>query len=255
MQLKPIYIVIAGLLLASILFSLKNKPVQKSALEVLFEDGKEGLTEDRIDKLSNIRNNDWHSQEVFWTEENKPILSAYFAFRAAKSDSTLSSWINAGSKMTLAFNHSRVAEENENLVYYLVEGGLTSYENASILAPENLDVKLGLATVLVDGKGDIMNGVKLLLEVAEVDSTNIEANLKLGRLSLVNGEFEKATKRFEKVAVLNPTNVEAQYTLASLAAAAGNREEAISRFEKAMELTTDSNLKEDIINRLNELKQ
>lgn len=217
--------------------------------------GKGKLSKDSLNLLEAIPKDGWKQQELFWTSSKQPLLAAYYAYKAAQTDSLSQSWQNAGILMTQAVHFARQDEMNENLVYYFIEGGLNCFEQVLSLDETNQEAKIGKATLLVDGRGDIMGGVGLLVEVAESDSTNIESRLKLGRLSLINGNLDKAVERFESVIELDNTNIESYYTLGSIATAKGDKARALKYFEKILNLETDEALKTDVKQRIEELKK
>lgn len=75
--------------------------------------------------------------------------------------------------------------------------------------------KIERAVQLVQGDNP-MEGIMLLREVLEEDSTNVEAHFYLGLFSVQSGQYDKARSRFETVLRYEPENLEAHWQLAHL---------------------------------------
>ncbi|MFN0031471.1 MAG: tetratricopeptide repeat protein [Flavobacteriales bacterium] len=73
--------------------------------------------------------------------------------------------------------------------------------------PRNADsLKLEQAVMLVRS-ADPMKGIKMLQQLVEADSTNVDAHYYLGEFSMQSGQMPKAIGRFEKVLKLRPDDV------------------------------------------------
>jgi cytochrome c-type biogenesis protein CcmH/NrfG len=113
------------------------------------------------------------------------------------------------------------------------EQAITLFEQAIKLNPESDDLKIGLGSCYIYGKGrnerpeETMKGIQQLLSVVKKDSTNMKAQLVLGVGGFVSGQYDKAIDRLQKVVKAAPGNLEAVAYLADAYAAKGDKAEAI----------------------------
>jgi Flp pilus assembly protein TadD len=68
--------------------------------------------------------------------------------------------------------------------------------------PGNIDAQIDQAVNLVEGTGQIMQGVGMLKKVEQVQPDNKRMLLYLGILSMQSGQTDKAVTRFEKLTKL-----------------------------------------------------
>jgi cytochrome c-type biogenesis protein CcmH/NrfG len=113
---------------------------------------------------------------------------------------------------------------------------------------------MALAASYIEGTGETMQGVQLLLGVTREKPNNIQANLMLGRLSIQSGQFDKALGRFETVLKQEPENTEALYFLAETYKGKGNKEKAIELFEKCKKVVNKPQFSKDIDAYVNSFK-
>jgi cytochrome c-type biogenesis protein CcmH/NrfG len=99
-----------------------------------------------------------------------------------------------------------------------------------------------------------MQGITMVREVADRDSTNVYAQMTLGIASLMTDQKDKAIDRFKKVASLQPENIEAVFRVASLYEQLGNKSEAIRWYTKLLPLLREAEAK-NIEARIAELKK
>ncbi|MEI7734248.1 MAG: tetratricopeptide repeat protein [Ferruginibacter sp.] len=114
-----------------------------------------------------------------------------------------------------------------------VENAIQLFEQALQLNPNNNDLKIGLGSCYIYGKGHLgkpeetMKGIQLLLSVVKEDSANMKAQLVLGVGGFVSGQYDKAIDRLQKVVAAQPGNMEAIAYLADTYASKGNKTEAV----------------------------
>jgi lipopolysaccharide biosynthesis regulator YciM len=99
-----------------------------------------------------------------------------------------------------------------------------------------------------------MKGVTLLREITQNDSTNIPANIILGKLAIQSGQFDKAKKRLELVLSLRPDNTEAMYFLAEAYKGLGDKQKAIELFEKCKTLVKNPDFTREVDNYIKTFK-
>jgi tetratricopeptide (TPR) repeat protein len=129
------------------------------------------------------------------------------------------------------------------------------FERSLKLNPINDSSKVGLGAVYIYGGITVpMQGITMVKEVADRDSTNIYAQMTLGTASLMTNQTDKAIDRFKKVANLQPENIEAVFRVASIYEQLGNKSEAIRWYTKLLPLLKETEAK-NIEIRIAELKK
>ena len=98
-----------------------------------------------------------------------------------------------------------------------------------------LHQKVDKAVGMVKGENP-MEGIMLLREVLDEDSTYVPAIYWLGMFSVESGQLDKAEERFEKVVQLNPEYVDAYWQLGHLALERTDYYSAIDHFKRVLEL-------------------
>jgi tetratricopeptide (TPR) repeat protein len=257
------YIVVAiGIVLTVILVSLRSKPVHHSPLDDLRQ-----LTEAQLNKsewnkvtgFENLLNTDQSGRALdslvnFWQDKGNLPLAGFYAFQKAQVTVAVEDLKTAGNMLFLAVDYARKNGLDNNLIYYLVETSEKCLEGVLEKQPDDLDVKVQLAENFIINKGEIMSGVPLLLEVVRTDSLNLAANMRLAKLSMFNGQYEKAIMRMKTVLRENPENLEALYIISNAYYSTGDDATAIVYLQKALPLADDE-MKIEIENRLIELKK
>jgi tetratricopeptide (TPR) repeat protein len=203
------------------------------------EKSKLGLTSRKLtDSLEQVLNKTKDSEKSLiynklasiWKDSSQnPEIFAYYLSEAAKLD-------NSEKSLTFAAQLSvdvLRSQKDESSVNWLSSQSIDLFERAIRLNPENEDLKVGLGSAYIFGKGrtghpeETMKGIMQLLEVAKRDSNNMKAQLMLGIGGFVSGQYDKALVRLQKVVTAEPDNLEAVAFLADTYAAAGKKEEAI----------------------------
>ena len=123
----------------------------------------------------------------------EPVLAAWLAEqKAARNNGSGSDWQHAGER----YRSSALFQEDAGNGPALFDAAIRCFGKALELEPRNLDAKVGLGITYVQGSQDPMQGIAMLLEVVEADSTNINAHLALGDFSMQRGAPDKAIVRY-----------------------------------------------------------
>lgn len=112
-------------------------------------------------------------------------------------------------------------------------------QKALELNPKNDTTKIALASVYIEGTGQTMNGVQLLLGITKEQPEHISANMLLGKLAIQSGQYDKATGRFETILKQQPENTEAMYMLAEAYKGKGEIAKAIEQLEKCKKIVNN----------------
>ena len=280
---KPIFLVITGLALTILLFLFgrtteikKNSPVAEIAsteksfnIQQFIDSNKAQLPPDRalyVSKLENgISRGDVPAQQIqsynslagFWKDSIKVFEPyAYYIYEAAKLD-------NSEKSLTFAaqlFLENLRREHDEAKLNWETATAIELFEKAIVLNAGSDDLKIGLGSCYVFGKGrsgdpqQTMKGIQELLSVVRKDSTNMKAQFVLGVGGFVSGQHDKAIERFTKVITAQPDNLEAIAFLADTYAAKGDKGEAVKWYNISKRLVNDPAYSKQVDERIAMLK-
>jgi len=181
---------------------------------------------------------------------------AYYVAEAAKLD-------KSEKNLTFAarlFLDNLRGESDEARLNWKAEQAIELFNRALALNPDNVDLKIGLASCYVYGKGRIggteetMKGITQLLEVVRKDSMNMKAQLVLGVGGFISGQYDKAIDRFQRVIRAEPGNLEAIAFLADTYAAQGEKEEAIKWYNLSKKLANNPHYSQEVDERIKQLR-
>jgi len=185
-----------------------------------------------------------------WEHGKQPLVAAYYGAKAAKLD-------NSEKKLTFAGQIFLQLMENEStpsMQAWDAAQAAGCLEQSLKLNDKNEDTKLALATAYIEGTGEPMRGVQILLAITRENPDDIPANLLLGRMSIQSGQFDKAVGRFEKILKLEPENTEAMFFMAQAWEGKGDKKKAIEYLEKCKKVVNDPGFSKDIDQKINSLK-
>lgn len=173
---------------------------------------------------------------IKWQKNRYAEIAAYYKKAIAQVDSTLQNWEKAAEYLGDAFRIS----EDSTMRQYLLTNSIVAYQKALKFDPDNIELKTALGACYIDGFGGnpqrIMEGVFLLRDVVQEDSTNVDANLLLGRMAIFSGQLDKAIQRLSLVTQEDETNAEAFYYLGETYFALQEKEKAIEAFRACKKL-------------------
>jgi tetratricopeptide (TPR) repeat protein len=193
---------------------------------------------------------DYKDIAEFWEAQKDLNMAANYYKKGAFLENTEKSVTFAGNLFVALLQKT---EEPSIRKWQAVEA-ISCFEKAIELNPTNIDTKIALATCYTEGTGETMKGVTLLREITQNDSTNIPANIILGKLAIQSGQFDKAKKRLELVLSLRPDNTEAMYFLAEAYKGLGDKQKAIELFEKCKVLVKNPDFTKEIDNYIKTFK-
>ena len=282
MPKKQLIIAVIGLALVIILFKFGNTITPKSKVEApvakavksfdilqFISEEKKHLSASQLINLSKLENSvtrgDVISQSItantqlanFWKDSIKSFEPyAYYLSEAAKLDKSEKNLTFAAQ---LILNNLR-AEQDEAKLKWKTATAVALFEKAIELNPENDDLKVGLGSCYIFGKGraggpeETMKGIQQLLSVVRKDSNNMKAHMMLGVGGFVSGQYDKAIERLQKVIKAQPDNIEAVAFLADAYAAKGDKAEAIKWYTISKRLVNDSHYSQEVDERIKGLQ-
>ena len=194
----------------------------------------------------------------FWKDSIRSFEPyIFYVSEASKLD-------NSEKKLTFAaqlFLEGLRGEQDEARLNWETTEAIDLFERAIKLNPGSDDLRIGLGSCYVFGKGrngnpqETMKGIQELLAVARKDTGNMKAQLVLGVGGLVSGQFDKAITRFEMVNRMKPAYIDAILLLAEVYERMGEKVKAIGWYQKSIVLAKEAQLKMAIEKRIEELKK
>ena len=194
----------------------------------------------------------------FWKDTAQNFkLFAFYNSEAAKLDNSEKNLTFAAQQFLTLLRD----EHDEAMLAWESDEAIRLFQEAIKLNPNNEDLKIGLGSSYVFGKGrngdpqETMKGIQELLGVVRRDSTNMKAQLVLGIGGYVSGQYDKAIPRLTKVIIAQPDNLEAIAFLADTYAAQGNKEDAIKWYNVSKRLANNPEYSKEVDNRIKLLEK
>ena len=279
MPKKQLIISLSGLALVILLFKFGSTIAPKSKVEApiinasksfdilkFIAEEKKHLSPSQIVNLGKLENSvtrgDVNSQLItantqlanFWKDTVKSFEPyVYYLSEAAKLDKSEKNLTFAAQ---LILDNLR-AEQDEAKLNWKTTQAINLFEKAIELDPNNDDLKIGLGSCYIFGRGGTggpMKGIQQLLNVVRKDSNNMKAQMMLGVGGFVSGQYDKAIERLNKVVIAQPENIEAIAFLADTYAAKGNKTEAIKWYTISKRLVNDPHYSQEVDERIKTLR-
>ena len=194
---------------------------------------------------------------AFWKDSAKSFEPyAFYISEGSKLD-------NSEKNLTFAariFLNNLRAEKDEVKLNWETTSAINLFERALKLNPDNDDLKIGLGSCYIYGKGrngnpqETMQGIQQLLSVVRKDSNNMQAQMMLGVGGLVSGQFDKSIERLNKVVTLQPQHAEAVAYLADAYAGKGDKANAVKWYNVSKRLLNNPHYTEEVDARIKTLK-
>ncbi len=188
-----------------------------------------------------------------WKQARYIEVASYFYKQIAQLDSTKTNWRQAGQELSQAFALS----SDTTMRQFLLQNAIAAHQNTLLFDSTDIDTQIDLASCYIDGAGNqtkmVMDGVFMLRDVVAVDSLNGRANLILGRMAIVSGQFDKAVQRLQLVTQNNPANSEGYFYLGEAYLAQGNKEKAIEALKECKKLIKNPTFAAEIDTYINQI--
>ena len=243
----------------------KTSP-SKIDIKSILAASKQELTPDQQAKLAQLEESvvrgDVKDQQIknykvlasYW-KDSLHLLLPYFYYTAEASKLE-----NSEKSLTFAA-HYFLAElrrvESADVKNWMAGEAKVLFEKALVINPQNDSSKIGLGSCYLFGaiSATPMEGIQLISEVANRDSTNMFAQFMLGLGGYQSGQYEKAIIRLKKVVTKEPANLEAILALAESYERSGNKTSAIEWYEKSKKFFDQPEIVKEIDARIALLKK
>lgn len=186
-----------------------------------------------------------------WQEHKQLPMAAHFYGQAAKLENSEKK-LNFAGQFFLDLMHQPGTTPSVQL--WEAQQAVDYLSRSRELNPDNDSTTIALASGYIEGTGETMQGVQLLLGITREKPDHIPANLTLGRLAVQSGQFDKALARFETVLKQQPENTEALYFMAEAWKGKGNKQKAIELFEECKRIINNPDFSRDIDAYINTFK-
>lgn len=234
----------------------------KSNIESQIQEIKNEMKKDQIivindleDKYNKAQGNEkvmWLDSIInFWDRAMRPAVAAVYLKDKADLTGKTDDRMIAGNKFL--FITEFLKPEDKEWAY---DEAKTAFQLVLEKEPTNADAQINLGICIVETQPDNpMEGIGLIKEVVEKDSTNVRALLQLGFFSVTSGQFPNAIKRFEQVLAVDPNVSEAYFYLGDTYAQMGEFDKAKANFEKYKTFLPNETAKKEIDNYLEDIKK
>ena len=232
------------------------------------QEAKQKLTVNELNYVNNLENSisrgDIKEQQIkvynrlasFWQDTvHQHELYNYYTSQSAKL-------VNSEKNLTFAAQLILGDLRNENDVAkrgWKSEQAIELFEKAIALNPENDNLKVGLGSCYIFGKGmtgspeETMKGIQQLLQVVRKDSTNMQAQLVLGIGGVISRQYDKAIERLKIVIKNEPSNLQAISWLADAYADKGDKDNAKKWYEISKRMINDPAYSKEVDKRIKSL--
>lgn len=190
----------------------------------------------------------------FWKDTAHLLLPyAYYTGQAAELE-------NSEKSLTFAahfFLEGLRRQDDPALKRWMGTEAKRLFEKALKLNPASDSLKIALGSCYLFGNisDNPMQGIRMIREVAERDSTNMYAQVTLGLGSMISGQLDRAIERFVTVTKAEPENLEVKIMLAEAYEQKGDNANAIKWYEASKALINNPEITSEIDKRIKLLKK
>lgn len=185
-----------------------------------------------------------------WIDAGYYHIGGDYLRQKAEADPTYENYMSAGNVLFESLEQDTAQQMRLNVVY----GSRYCFEKALEIKPADMDAMIGLATVLVQGTSNPMEGIMMLREIDAAEPGNGKVNMVLGNFSMMSRQFDKAIERFQTVLEKDSLNLQARYLMAQSYLALNDTVAAINTLENGITLVQDTAMQNRIRQDINSLK-
>ncbi|MEM9992487.1 MAG: tetratricopeptide repeat protein [Bacteroidota bacterium] len=161
-----------------------------------------------------------------WYQQKKPAIAGYYAEQLALLSNTEAAWSITGTTYAICVQR----EEADKVKSFCSQNAVKAFENATSLAPENIQHRINLALVHTSNPPPDMpmKGIMMLLDLNKKHPDNVLILTNLARLGMQTGQYEKAAGRLERAMAINPTDKKIVCMLSDAYQQLGRKQEALA---------------------------
>lgn len=185
-----------------------------------------------------------------WKAADKLNMAAYYFGEKAKLENSEKN-LNFAGQLHLDLMHEA---PYQGLQIWEAKQAISCFDQSLQSNPNNDTVKMALASCFIQGVGETMKGVQILLGIVKEHPDHVPANILLGKMAVQSQQFDKAIVRLERLKTIEPKNTEVLYFLAEAYKGKGEKEKAIVLFEQCKKLVNNPAFSKDIDTYINSFK-
>ena len=177
-----------------------------------------------------------------WQQNKNRAIAAYYFAQSGKLE-------NSQKKLNFAahlLSEELHEERDPHVRQWMAEVAIECYQQSIALNPANDTTRIDLAAVYIEGTGETMKGIEQLLTIVRQDSTNIPANIILGKMAVESGQLDKAILRGQTILRVDKENIEAHMFLAEAYKRKGDVAQAKALFTEAKKIMNSPAFSKDM---------
>ncbi|RAJ03865.1 tetratricopeptide repeat protein [Chitinophaga skermanii] len=230
-----------------------GQAIAEANFDDLLKKAKSRIPADKITLVEGLEHavvrGDVHHQQIVvykqlaavWDTLREQPISTYYLGEAAKLENSEKSLTFAATSFLNHMDHV----QDPTVAKWMMNNATELLKQANKLNPANNEVKLQLAQLLVSSSTP-MEGISMLLQMAEEDPNNMDVQMMLGNFAITSGQFDKAIERMNKVLEKQPDNPKALFLLAEAYKNKGDIEKAKQTLIACRKLIKDPALAAEI---------
>jgi tetratricopeptide (TPR) repeat protein len=177
-----------------------------------------------------------------WQQNKNRAIAAYYFAQSGKLE-------NSQKKLNFAahlISEELHDERDPHVRQWMAELAIGCYQQLIEQDPTNDTTRIDLAAIYIGGTGETMKGIEQLLTIVRQDSTNVPANIILGKMAVESGQLDKAILRGQTVLRVEKDNVEAHLFLAEAFKRKGEIAKAKELFNEAKKIMDSPAFSKDL---------
>lgn len=185
-----------------------------------------------------------------WIDIKKPAMGAYYFAQSGILD-------YSEKKLTFAshlFNEALHDESRPEIRQWMGETAEKALRKVLEKDEHNVEAKMELATLYIEGLGQPMQGIAQLQEIVKNDSSNFKANLVMGRMAIESNQLDKAIDRANLILRYHPDSWEANVLLAEVHIRQGQKDSAMKYLNEAKKHNKNPEFIKDVDQYINSIK-
>ncbi len=178
----------------------------------------------------------------FWYEQKNRLLAAYYVGQSGFLD-------NSEKKLTFAshlMSEDIETQEDPAVRKLMFEVANKCYDKLLTLQPQNEDVRIDQALMIINGSGEVMTGIGTLLDIVDKNPKNLRAQSVLVNMAIQSGQYDKAIERANVILEQDPERLEAYLMKSDAYARAGKKDEAIATLQTAKKVMNNPDFDKDV---------
>lgn len=177
-----------------------------------------------------------------WLQHKNRYIAAHYFGESGKLENSEKKLNFAAHLLSEELQHAR----DPSVRKWMANEAIDYYTRSIAINPANDSIKIDLATIYIDGSGETMKGIEQLLAIVRKDSTNIPANVILGKMAVESGQLDKAISRGKTILIMDKNNLEAHLFMAEAYKRQGNKTKAIELLTEAKKIMDNPDFSKDV---------